>query len=231
MSKVAVIIPCYDAPDVIHTYLPGIIQALSNPGDTELIFVDAYQRDDVRKYVESFHFSYYASELPRRSVQCNLGAAGASAPILFFLHIDSKPPQGFDVLIRKALAKREVESGCFQLRFDCKSSFLSVFAWFTRFKWRVARGGDQGLFVKTSVFRAIDGFVDEFQIMEDIDIAEKLLRRKSFTILKPKMRTSCRKYKHVGTVKLQVLFIWITLLYRMGFSNSKILDFYKNSIG
>ena len=52
----------------------------------------------------------------------------AKGDILYFLHADTFPPVGFDLAILEAVGKGR-EAGCFRMRFDYKSRFLSFFAW------------------------------------------------------------------------------------------------------
>lgn len=230
MIELSIIIPCVDSLDVVQAFVPGILRNISNNFKTELIFVDAFEREDVRDYVVEKGFIYAFSNKARRSVQCNTGAEIAKGQIYFFLHIDSVVPSHFDGRIIQSIGNG-FESGCFRLEFDFQSRFLNFFAWFTQFKWTIARGGDQGLYVRREVFEEIGGYKNAWQIMEDVDIARKLLKRKKFDILKPAIITSARKYERVGVFKLQGLFAVITVFYWMGISNKTIFEFYRKYIG
>ena len=230
MIEISIIIPCADTLEVVASFIPGIIQNLSNNYNTQIIFVDAFERADVRAYVVEQGFVYSFTNKARRSIQCNAGAKIASGKIYFFLHIDSIVPSHFDVLIMQSVYKG-FEAGCFRLKFDSDSRFLAGFAWFNQFKWTIARGGDQGLYVRREAFEEIGGYKNAWQIMEDVDIAGKLLKRKKFDILKPPIITSTRKYERVGVFKLQFLFAIITLFYWMGISNKTIYEFYRKYVG
>ena len=146
MIKLSVIIPSSDSPATVQKFLPGILAAIDDRDTTEVILVDAWDRESKRNYVESLGVKYVVSGKPRRSIQSNFGTKSSNGIFLFFLHIDSRPPQGFDTII-SASAEEGFESGSFKLKFDSRSGFLAAFAWFTKFKWSIARGGDQGLFV------------------------------------------------------------------------------------
>lgn len=230
MIEISIIIPCADTLEVVQTYMPGICRNISNNYKTELIFVDAFEREEVRAYVVEQGFVYTFTNKARRSVQCNAGAKIANGLIYFFLHIDSVVPSHFDAMIMQS-ARKGYESGCFRLEFDSKSRFLSASAWFTQFKWTIARGGDQGLYVRREVFEEIGGYKNAWQIMEDVDIARKLMKRRTFDILKPAIITSSRKYDRVGVFKLQAIFTVITFFYWMGISNKTIYKFYLKYVG
>ncbi|NEN23926.1 glycosyltransferase family 2 protein [Cryomorpha ignava] len=225
MIKLSVIIPSSDSPATVQKFLPGILAAIEDCDTTEVILVDAWDRESKRNYVESLGVKYVFAGKARRSFQSNFGAKAATGILLFFLHIDSKPPRGFDAII-SASANDGFESGSFKLKFASSSRFLAAFAWFTKFKWSIARGGDQGLFVKRAVFDEVGGYKNAWQIMEDVDLARKLIKRKTFAILRPALVTSARKYERVGIIKLQFLFTVITILYWMGISNKTIYRFY-----
>lgn len=225
MINLSIIIPSSDSPATVQKFLPGILAAIDDRDNTEVILVDAWDRESKRNYVESLGVNYEVAGKARRSIQSNFGAKSAKGNLLFFLHIDSKPPQGFDAII-SAAAKDGFESGSFKLKFDSRSVFLAAFAWFTRFKWSVARGGDQGLFMTREAYDETGGYKNAWQIMEDVDLARKLLKRGEFAILRPALITSARKYERVGIVKLQFLFSVITVLYWMGISNKTIYRFY-----
>lgn len=230
MIEISIIIPCADTLEIVQAYVPEILRNLSNNYKTEIIFVDAFEREDVRAYVVEQGFVYIFSNKARRSLQCNAGAKIAKGQIYFFLHIDSIVPSHFDATIMQSVRKG-CESGCFRMEFDSDSRFLSAFAWFTQFKWTIARGGDQGLYVRREVFEEIGGYKNAWQIMEDVDIARKLLNRRTFDVLKPAIITSVRKYERVGVFKLQFFFSIITLFYWMGISNKTIYQFYLKYVG
>ncbi len=226
MKELSIIIPFYDSGQVLSHFLPIILSRLSDELDVELILVDAFQRPDIEKRCKDRGVRYGYADVARRSVQMNFGADLATSNRFFFLHIDSIPPQNFDKLIMKA----PDESGCFRLAFDPPHWFLNAFAYFTRFKWAIARGGDQGLFVDRDQFYALDGFKSEWSIMEDIDICVRLSRSGNFRILPEELITSSRKYRENGVYKLQTVFTVLTAMYWLGFSNRKIKRFYRKWI-
>lgn len=230
MKELSVIIPCNDPQEIVRTFLPDIVKRISDTSNVEVIFVDAFERAQTRDYVENLGCTYTSTNRASRAIQCNHGASVSHSEYLFFLHIDSILPLDFDLFIYNAF-RQKFESGCFRLKFDIQNRFLSSFAWFTRFKWIVARGGDQGLFVSRECFDEIGKYDENKEIMEDIDICRKLLARKTFQILKAVIVTSARKYERVGILRLQWLFTVITAMYWLGFSNAAIIRFYNKYIG
>ena len=85
----------------------------------------------------------------------NAGAARARAEVLWFLHADSLPPVQALKLIRQALVPEGVVGGAFAHRFVEPVWSLHVINWMNRLRYRLTHNyyGDQGLFVRTAVFR------------------------------------------------------------------------------
>lgn len=226
MKSLSIIIPFYESISVLREYLPGVLKKVKNKEQIELILADATASAEVESYCQKLDVSYLPCPEKGRALQMNNGAYSAKGVWLFFLHIDSIPPSGFDELITNL--KRE-ESGCFRLKFDWNHWFLKFFSHFTRFYWLVARGGDQGLFVKRDVFLHLNGF-REIPIMEDIDMCRRLMKRKTFVILHQRITTSARKYRQYGVYRLQLIFGWITLLYWLGVEENTLKRIYDKNI-
>lgn len=157
-------------------------------------------------------------------MQFNQGAALSKGEFLFFLHLDSILPENFDVLINDAFEKG-ADSGCFRMRFSPTTKFLNFWAYFTRFHWRVARGGDQGLFVKRNAFDEAGGY-ENWPIMEDIQICHELEKRGVFKIIETPITTSSRKYLAHGQVYLQTVFSLLMLLFWLGVKPQRLVKMY-----
>ena len=103
-----------------------------------------------------------------RARQMNAGAALASAPVLLFLHADTRLPAGADRLIDAALA-----SGASWGRFDVfitgRAPLLRLVAAMMNLRSRLTgiATGDQAIFVTRSAFVRVGGFPDQ-ALMEDI---------------------------------------------------------------
>ena len=225
-ETLSIVIPFLDSQKTLLHFLPKILQRISRSHIVEVILVDATGRDNNALICQELDVRYLASAKKGRAAQMNLGAEKSKGNWLFFLHIDSLPPESFDLLITE---NPDIESGCFQLKFDWDHWFLQFFEGFTRFYWPIARGGDQGLFVRRAVFVDLGGFHD-IPIMEDIDFCRRLMARKTFKILPQKILTSARKYKEQGVYRLQLIFGWITFLYWLGVDPVKLKRIYDKNI-
>lgn len=158
----------------------------------------------------------------------NLGAQNARGELLYFLHADSIPPEGYTQRIMEA-ADRNI-AGCFRLRFDHEHWFLRANSWFTRFDVQAFRYGDQSLFVKREAFQHVGGFNEELVIFEDNEIIDRLKRIRSFKVLPFCVRTSARKYVENGIYKMQGIFYLMWFMYILGYSQQRLVSTYKSLI-
>ena len=114
-----------------------------------------------------------------RAILMNAGAARARAEVLWFLHADSLPPAKALELIRQALLPERVVGGAFAHRFAESVWSLQVINWMNRLRYCLTHNyyGDQGLFVRTAVFRQMGGY-RPLQLMEDLDFSQRLKRHR-----------------------------------------------------
>jgi rSAM/selenodomain-associated transferase 2 len=164
-----------------------------------------------------------------RAAQMNYGATQARGELLYFLHADSIPPKGFDNLIVKQW-KEGCRAGCFQLAFDHHNWLLAFYAWCTRFDIDLFRFGDQSLFIDRMLFAEIGGFREDHLVMEDQEIIKRIRNRSRFKVLPQQVLTSARRYQENGVLRLQLVFTLIVILYKMGFSQQKLLSVYKKLV-
>ena len=159
----------------------------------------------------------------------NEGARAAKGSVLYFLHADSIPPRTFAVDITEAIVK-DIPMGCYRLRFDVDHWFLKVNTWFTRFDVNAFRYGDQSLFVSRDYFHKVGGFCEKHIVFEDYEIVKRLRRLGKFAILKNEVITSSRKYVINGVFKMQSIFYLMYFMYRLGYSQEKLLAMFRNLV-
>src|SRR5215468_2591009 len=106
-----------------------------------------------------------------RAVLMNAAATEATGDVLFFLHADSLPPPDAISLITRAVQERDIVGGAFEHQFDEPGWRLAAISLMNRIRYRLTRNyyGDQGLFVRTDVFRRLGGF-KHCALMEDLDL-------------------------------------------------------------
>lgn len=221
---ISIIIPVYNEQDIFEESIKTIISKIQNRNQCELIVVDASQNHKNLALIDKLVYSEKG-----RAKQMNKGAEQASHDILYFLHLDSIPPKGFDLRILESIQSGK-DSGCFQMRFDLDHWLLKLSGYMTRFNGLLFRGGDQSLFVRKEVFSQLEGYNEDLIILEDVDIIRRITKRHSFVVLNSKLITSARRYKENGVIYLQIMFGIIHLMNGLGFSQKRMLNFYKKTI-
>src|SRR3954454_21814016 len=118
----SIIIPTYNEADQIATTIAKT-NAAKGDHEVEIIVVDGGSTDDTRGIALQKGAKVVIADRKGRAAQMNKGAAVAKYEILYFLHADSIPPNGFTTQILNAFV-RGAKSGCFRLAFDHKHWFL-----------------------------------------------------------------------------------------------------------
>ncbi len=222
---ISIVIPVLNEEETIVSTLKRIRQR-SGAQVEEIIVVDGGSTDQTVNLCREEGVRIVRSPGRGRALQMNTGARTAKGDILYFLHADSIPPSGFDEQIVRALSGSG-KAGCFRLSFDDPHPVLRAYAWFTRFDVDLFRFGDQSLFVKKSLFHSIGGFKEDLLLMEDQEIVIRLKKKAGFRILSEPVITSARRYRRVGIFKLQLIFVFIVLLYYAGLDQRALVMFYQ----
>ncbi len=156
----------------------------------------------------------------------NYGAQNATCEILYFLHADTLPSKGFTYDITLAI-NSGYSAGCYILSFDYDHWFLKANCWFTRFNVNAVRFGDQSLFIRKEKFHEAGGFCEKHIVLEDQHFIRRIKKVARFTIIQKPVITSARKYLENGIYKTQALFFLIYFMYRLGFSQQKLVTTYR----
>ncbi|NTU67370.1 MAG: glycosyltransferase family 2 protein [Chlorobiaceae bacterium] len=225
--ELSIIIPAWNEEDMIACTLGTLCSAIAGRNDIEII-VSVSGDDRTAGIASAFPVVVCLSETGR-AVQMNAGAAEASGRILYFLHADTIPPATFCDDILEAVRAGH-PAGCFRMEFDDPHWIMQLYGWFTQFPLSICRGGDQSLFITRQLFTEIGGFDSSMQVMEDIEIIDRIERRMPFHILDRKVTTSSRKYQDNGMIRLQAVFGMIHLMYALGYRQEELRDFYRDTI-
>ena len=151
-----------------------------------------------------------------RAALMNAGAAAARAEILFFLHADSFPPANGVELIEHALSDDRVVGGAFEHLFAEPGWSLRAITWINRIRYRLTSNyyGDQGIFVRASVFRRMGGFRD-LQLMEDLDFTQRLKRVGRSILIRVPLLTSGRRFLARGPWRTFFFIVWLLFLHTL----------------
>jgi rSAM/selenodomain-associated transferase 2 len=230
MNKISIIIPILNEAKTIVSLLQHLIDNSSNTNISEIIIVDGGSKDDSLKLISKFSYLknniIVISSERGRAKQMNLGKLKATGTILYFLHADSFPPNNFDQLIINEVEKGNL-AGCFKMKFNHQHWWLRLASWFTQFKWRACRGGDQSQFITKELFEKIGGYDEEYMIYEDNILINELYKRNQFIVIQEWIITSARLYERKGIWTLQYHF-WTIYIKRWFGSSAQDIYLYYN---
>ncbi len=195
-KEISIIIPTLNEEKTISQCLetvvniPGIEIIVSDGGSTDSTVEIAGQHSDV-KVVHS---------QAGRSIQMNNGAACARGEILLFLHADCILPREDVLKILQIFDSGKFVGGAFQIRLLSDKFTYRWLEMGINFRSKAFKlpYGDQGLFVKRSIFEKLGGF-REMPVCEDLDFVYRLRRKYGeIAILNGRISSSVRTWKNRG---------------------------------
>lgn len=193
-----------------------------------MIVVDGGSRDATVERAQQLGARVIASA-PGRARQLAAGAeAAGDAEALVFLHADSTLPAGWAALVAEALADARVAGGAFAFRFAERGALLRFVELGVRARLVLARlpYGDQALFVRASVLRALGG-VPQAPIMEDLDLVRGMRAHGELALLSAPVTTSARRYLAGGVVRT-LLRNWLALAaWSLGLDRARVAAWYR----
>jgi rSAM/selenodomain-associated transferase 2/rSAM/selenodomain-associated transferase 1 len=224
---ISVIIPALNEAGTIGATLA----AVQRGSGLEVIVVDGGSCDATASIAASRRVNVITA--PRgRARQMNAGAARASGDILLFLHADTRLPDGYDRVVRRALASEGVVAGAFALGIDSAQPSLRIMERVANLRSRCLQMpyGDQGLFLRADVFRAMGGF-SPLPIMEDFDLVQRLRRKGRICILPLPVTTSARRWIAVGAWRAWLINQLVVGGYFLKIPPAKLARFYHRRHG
>ena len=219
--KITLIVPIYNESSTIEAMLSQL-DAL--PGDWEILFADGGSTDDTLARIGS---RYPVLQCPKgRANQMNFAAKQASADVMWFVHCDSRIPMDAHGQISAAVEK-SAQWGCFHIGFDYNGPFMSCNTYLSNRRARKGIAfGDQGIWVRKSLFEEKGGFPD-LPIMEDYEFSRRM---KGIPIcqLPGTIITSGRRYeKRCPLITMWQMF-YLRCLYRSGVDIQEIARRYRD---
>lgn len=200
------------------------LQGLRDAG-CELIMIDGGSTDRSREIAAPLADRVVQAERGR-AVQMNAGAKVAQGEIFWFLHGDSLPPTAADKLIRQALGGKH-HWGRFDVQLSGNQPLLRMVETLMNLRSRLTgiATGDQGIFVRRSVFKQIGGY-PEIPLMEDIALSRALKKISPPACLRQRIITSSRRWEQDG-ILMTILLMWrLRLAYFLGADPARLARSY-----
>ena len=225
LRTLSVIIPALNEAEYIGPTVRSV--ALGKP--REIIVVDGGSSDDTVQHACEAGATVLRSAAGRAR-QMNAGASKARGDALLFLHADTIMPENYCSAVTGQLRQRGVAAGAF--RFAVAEAFPGkrFLEWSTnlRSRWLQLPYGDQGFFVRRSLFEELGGFAD-FPILEDYDMVRRVRKYGQVITLPQVAVTSGRRWKRVGFMRTTLLNQCVLVGYRLGWSPQKLAATYRNA--
>ncbi len=220
-SRVSIVIPVRnDAVALARTldYLtaqhPGVARVEREP-KVEVVVAASGEREETERAVAGRATLLWPGDSTRAALM-NAGAAAARGDVVFFLHADSFPPPDVFALIARALEDPRTVGGAFEHLFSEHGWSLRTITWVNRIRYRLTRNyyGDQGIFVRAEVFRALGGY-RELALLEDLDLSQRLKRIGRTVLIPVPLATSGRRFLARGPWRTFFFIVWLLLLHTL----------------
>ena len=225
--RLHIVIPVVNELDNLRELLPYLVGQLAGRG--RITVADGGSTDGTRKLLTALSgVDYLRCDHRGRALQMNAGAARYTrdCDVLYFVHADTRPPQGFYADIEQSVAEG-FPVGCYRFRFDSNHPLLAINSFCTRFDGLACRGGDQSLYLTRTAWEELGGFDEGMQIMEDYDIIQRAWERFPFRVIPRSVTVSARKYRANSWLRVQLANLRVFRMYKAGAPQQRMVDTYR----
>ncbi|MBI84177.1 MAG: glycosyltransferase [Planctomycetaceae bacterium] len=223
--RISVIIPTLNESRLVSAAVSSAKQA----GADEIIVVDGASSDGTAEVAAALGCQVIHCD-PGRSGQQNAGAERASGDVLLFLHADSRLGRDSLDQIRLVLQDDRLVGGAFKHHIEAKGILFRLLELgnAARVHWFSMAYGDQGIFVRRTIFHDIAGF-PPVRLMEDVRLMRRLRQQGRIVLLTGPLVTNARRWQQRGVV-WQTLQNWLLLTAEwLGVSPDYLATFYPPS--
>jgi rSAM/selenodomain-associated transferase 2/rSAM/selenodomain-associated transferase 1 len=220
-DRISVVIPALNEAEA----LAGTIARARAFAD-EMFVVDGGSQDRTRDIAYE-HGAMVLSAPRGRAYQMNAGALAASGDILLFLHADTHLPATYGHYVRETLALPHTVAGAFGFRMVQQARRYRLIEKATNIR---SRGwdlpyGDQGLFMRRSMFIEMGGYAC-LAAMEDYDLVRRLRHVGRIRTARVAARTSGRRWQTLGATRATLVNQLMILGYHSGVNSDRLRGFY-----
>lgn len=221
--KISVVIPTLNEESCIEKTLQSITK---QDDGYEFYVVDGGSSDNTVTIAK--RYTTVINSQRGRAIQMNTGAKACNGDILLFLHADTILPDNAFREIRKRMKDDTVAGGSFYIAFDSDNFILKGVSFVTRFNFRLFHFGDQGIFVRRTVFQTLQGY-KEMPIMEDYDFYKRLGGQGKVILIRRPVISSARRFIKKGVIKQLLINKIIVLAYWAGVNVQTVKRFYDDT--
>ena len=213
---ISVIIPALNE----ETYIRPCIETIRQEDAAfEIIVADGGSADRTIEIAESLKGVKVLRTARGRGLQMNAGALYATGETLLFLHADTILQKGWSRAIGQTLQDNSVVAGAFTFTIDSPEKKYRIVEQWVKLRCSLFKlpYGDQGIFVRRTVFKNVGGY-KEIPLMEDVDLIERLKEQGEIVVLDTTAFTSARRWINKGLLCTAAMNQLAMLLYRLGIS-------------
>ena len=229
---ISIIIPVLNETGTINATLT-CLQQQSTETCLEVVIVDADPAGMTIKAIQITPSSRFVLKTDRtargRGLQMNRGAEIATAPIILFLHADTRLPEGAFEAAISTLQNPHLVGGAFDLGIRSNRWGYRVIETVGSIRSRITRlpYGDQAIFVRRDYFHDMGGY-STIPIMEDVDLMRRIKNQgDSIAIIARRVQTDPRRWEKEGLVTGTFRNWVLMILYLMGVSPHKLVKYYR----
>ncbi len=219
----SIVVPMRNEAAIIERTLHGL-QDLRRDG-AELIVVDGDSSDNSHTLADPLA-DQVLSTSAGRALQLQRGVEASSAPLLWFLHADSRVKQ---VHFSELKRHRNRAWGFFPITLSGPGLALRVVERGINLRSRLTgiATGDQGIFVQRSRLMEAGG-VPSLPLMEDVALTGRLRKIARPALARVPLVTSSRRWEQRGVAKTVVEMWCLRAAYAVGVSPQRLANYYQN---
>jgi len=227
--ELSIIIPTLNEAGYLPVTIEKIKQNASLREPYEIIVVDSGSMDETCEIALKLGVKLVRGKSisPGLAYVLNEAAKSATGDVFLFLDADTLVPPGYDEFIKSALTNPNVVGGAFEFALDGNEYGLRLVEFINRIRYRIRQRyyGDQGIFVRSHVFKRVGGY-PEIGILEAAHFCKNLRKEGKLKLIKKRINTSPRRFLNGGIYKVLAGDIKIWFLDLIGFQVDKYADAY-----
>lgn len=229
-SNVSIIVPVLNE----HPSTLDNLADLAHRGEVEeIIVVDASDQLETIDKLNTLQAQFDRLRVifttpPGRARQMNQGVAHAKGRILWFIHADTRVPDGAATCIGDCISTSQ-PWGRFDVRFSNSSKRMQLVAFAMNLRSALTGvcTGDQAIFISRDLFQKLGGF-PEIAIMEDVALTKQLRHQARAIRIRQQVTTSARRWESHGYLKTIVQMWLMRLLFWLGISPNTLVRLYRS---